>query len=261
MAARVFQLMNHQFPLPSDFEFDESSITDSDDLPAMDNFIHRTEVQAYASLLRAFIYNTNDLNKEKQNLIISLIKELKISNDDHNEVLAEIKNDEMVHLVREWKSFDNISSERGVKSPFPAVSASQQDQPLSSLSSVKYVQDPSVEPAEAASLNPLIGEKVYTRWEPDGPFIEGDIIEYDPAKDMYKVIYHANTPKAICDWIDLKEILPEGIEWEGIDPIPSTVEQNGQDSDNDNAEKVKISRKKSTMCTRTHESRKARKGK
>ncbi|KAL5059453.1 hypothetical protein RYX36_031057 [Vicia faba] len=115
--------------------------------------------------------------------------------------------------------------------------------------------------SSAASLDPLIGMQVYTRWSPGGPFIEGDIIQYDSAKDMYKVAYNANTPNEFCDWIDMKEILPPNVEWEGINHIgvPSTVEQNGQDSDNDNAEKVKISTKKSTMCSRSQGYRKTQK--
>ncbi|XP_050914341.1 protein EMSY-LIKE 3 [Lathyrus oleraceus] len=251
MAARVFQLMDQQFPLHSDSKFDEN-ITDSDVLHEIDNFIHRAEMQAYASVLRTFIYKTNDLNQEKQNLIISLLKELKISNDEHKEVLAEIKNDEMIHLVREWKSFDTFSPEKGIKSPFPTDSASQQDQPLSSLSSVESVQDPSVEPAKAAPKDPLIGKKVCTRWSsPNGPFYEADITEYDPAKGTYKVVYGANTPKEFYYWVDLKKILPEHVEWEGADHVPSTVEEN-EDSDNDNAEeKVKKGVKMSIRCTQT----------
>ncbi|XP_058782384.1 uncharacterized protein LOC131656795 isoform X3 [Vicia villosa] len=77
----------------------------------------------------------------------------------------------MIHLIRKWKSFDKFSPERSIKSPFPTVSASEQDQPLSSLSSVESVQDPSVQPAKAASL----------------------------------LIYAANTPKEFCKWIDLKK--------------------------------------------------------
>lgn len=63
-----------------------------------------------------------------------------------------------------------------------------QDQPLSSLSSVESVQDPSVEPAKAAPKDPLIGKKVCTRWSsPNGPFYEADITEYDPAKVILEV--------------------------------------------------------------------------
>lgn len=46
----------------SDSKFDEN-ITDSDVLHEIDNFIHRAEMQAYASVLRTFIYKTNDLNQ------------------------------------------------------------------------------------------------------------------------------------------------------------------------------------------------------
>ncbi|CAK8576244.1 unnamed protein product [Lathyrus sativus] len=84
----------------SDSESDVRSITDSDVLHEIDNFIHRAEVQAYTYVLHAFIYKANDIDQEKQDLIISLISELKISKDEHNEVLAEIKDDEMIHLVR-----------------------------------------------------------------------------------------------------------------------------------------------------------------
>ncbi|XP_058740435.1 protein EMSY-LIKE 3-like [Vicia villosa] len=112
-------------------------------------------------------------------------------------------------------------------------------------------QNPSMEPAKTSSVDPLIGKQVSTRWSPGGPFIDGDIIEYDPANGMYKVIYAANTPKEFSCWVDMKKILPEDIDWEGFDQVPSTVEQNGQDSDDDNAEKVNKSVKKITVCTQT----------
>lgn len=48
---------------------------------------------------------------------------------------------------------------------------------------MKSVQNPAVEPAKAASVDPLIGKKISTkRSEPDCPYYDAVITDYDPAK-------------------------------------------------------------------------------
>lgn len=39
-----------------------------------------------------------------------------------------------------------------------------------------------IEPAEAATFNPLIGRKVLTRWPEDNNFYEAVITDYNPAE-------------------------------------------------------------------------------
>lgn len=45
------------------------------------------------------------------------------------------------------------------------------------------------EPAEAASLDPLIGQKVMTRWPEDNNFYEAVITDYNPKEVLPKLLY------------------------------------------------------------------------
>lgn len=55
---------------------------------------------------------------------------------------------------------------------------------IAGLSSAKSVQDPSIEPAKAATLDPLIGKKVSIKWPElgnDNKFYDAKITDYEPA--------------------------------------------------------------------------------
>ncbi|KAF3325912.1 Protein EMSY-LIKE 3 [Carex littledalei] len=70
----------------------------------------------------------------------------------------------------------------------------------------------------AAPYNPLIGRKVRTRWPEDNSFYEAVITDYDAEKGLHALVYDMNTPNETWEWVNLKEISPEDIRWEGEDP-------------------------------------------
>ncbi|XP_027365601.1 protein EMSY-LIKE 3-like isoform X2 [Abrus precatorius] len=112
-----------------------------------------------------------------------------------------------------------------------------QGQSLPALSSVKSVQYTSAgptggrhftnrnsssalasnAPAEAASFDPLIGKKVWTRWPEDNHFYEAVITDYNAAEGRHALVYDINKANETWEWVDLKEISPEDIRWEGED--------------------------------------------
>ncbi|RLN05348.1 hypothetical protein C2845_PM13G09700 [Panicum miliaceum] len=73
-------------------------------------------------------------------------------------------------------------------------------------------------PPEGPQLNPLIGRKVMTRWPDDNSFYEAVITDYDAAKDFYALVYDMNTAHETWEWVDLKEMAPEDVKWEGEEP-------------------------------------------
>ncbi|MQM09856.1 hypothetical protein Taro_042738 [Colocasia esculenta] len=75
-----------------------------------------------------------------------------------------------------------------------------------------------VESAEAAKFDPLIGRKVLTRWPEDNNFYEAVITDYNPAEGLHALVYDINTKDETWEWVNLKEISPEDIRWEGEDP-------------------------------------------
>lgn len=72
--------------------------------------------------------------------------------------------------------------------------------------------------AETAAYDPLIGRKVMTRWPEDKNFYEAVITDFDQQQGLHALVYDINTNNETWEWVNLKEISPEDIRWEGMDP-------------------------------------------
>ncbi|KAG6590232.1 Protein EMSY-LIKE 3, partial [Cucurbita argyrosperma subsp. sororia] len=77
------------------------------------------------------------------------------------------------------------------------------------------------ENAEAATHEPLIGRKVWTRWPEDNSFYEAVITDYNHAEGRHALVYDINTAHETWEWVNLKEISPEDIRWEREDSVLS----------------------------------------
>lgn len=64
----------------------------------------------------------------------------------------------------------------------------------------------------------LIGRKVRIRWPEDNTFYEAVITQYDSLQGRHALVYYKDTPKETWEWVDLKEISPEDIRFDGEDP-------------------------------------------
>ncbi|KAF7837127.1 protein EMSY-LIKE 3 isoform X1 [Senna tora] len=246
----------------------------------METQIHNIEQEAYTSVLRAFKAQSDAITWEKESLITELRKELRVSDEEHRELLSRVNADDIIHRIREWRKARGLqpgtvtnAQPAHERIPSPTVSASRKKQktsqslaPLSlgapspvahpsiqpSSSTLRHgpppgaktkkpkssVQFPSTglagrtqatnrgssgafatnEPAEAASYNPFIGRKVWTRWPEDNHFYEAVITDYNPAEGRYALVYDMNTANETWEWVNLKEISPEDIRWEAEDP-------------------------------------------
>ncbi|GAB2266918.1 hypothetical protein Dimus_001907 [Dionaea muscipula] len=69
----------------------------------MESRIHHLEKEAYFSVLRAFKAQADAITWEKEGLITELRKELRVSDDEHRELLGRVNNDDVIHRVREWR--------------------------------------------------------------------------------------------------------------------------------------------------------------
>ncbi|KAK8628779.1 hypothetical protein V6N13_009362 [Hibiscus sabdariffa] len=250
----------------------------------MEAQIHLLEQEAYCSVLRAFKAQSDAITWEKEGLITELRKELRVSDDEHRELLTKVNADDIIRRIRDWRQAGGIQSTRLSVShpihsllPSPTVSASrkkqktsqsvtsiniagaiqileplmllvlklssldsnspQQGHSLPGLSSAKAMHYPSVsagsrqfnnrgfvggfpanEPAEGATFDPLIGRKVWTRWPEDNNFYEAVITDYNPSEGRHALVYDINTGNETWEWVDLKEISPDDIRWDGEDP-------------------------------------------
>ncbi|KAK8550633.1 hypothetical protein V6N12_039332 [Hibiscus sabdariffa] len=244
----------------------------------METQIHLIEQEAYCSILRAFKAQSDALTWEKESLITELRKELRVSDEEHRELLLRVNADDMIRRIREWRMASGLqpgmlstsqptldpvpsptvsgsckklktSASFSMGAPSPALHPSMQ-KPSSSSSrrglppgaksrkSKSLMQHPSRglpgrpqapnrtssaafatnEPAEAVPYDPLIGRKVWTRWPEDNHFYEAIITDYNRVEGRHALVYDINTADETWEWVNLKEISPEDIRWEGDDP-------------------------------------------
>ncbi|XP_011625434.1 protein EMSY-LIKE 3 isoform X2 [Amborella trichopoda] len=262
----------------------------------METEIHWIEQEAYGSVLRAFKAQADAITWEKEGLMSELRKELRVSDEEHRELLARVNADETIRRIREWRKSGGLqpgllgAAQPGHDpSPSPTVSASRKKQKtshqmpslslnapspnippqtvaasmhpsssaakrgavvgargkkpksgqtvpgVSSMKPLQYSSTPlagrgqvanrgssgalvASEPAEAAAFDPLIGRKVMTRWPEDNNFYEAVITDYNPKEGRHALVYDINTKRETWEWVNLKEICPEDITWEGEDP-------------------------------------------
>ncbi|KAK4481730.1 hypothetical protein RD792_012639 [Penstemon davidsonii] len=69
----------------------------------MESEIHNLEQIAYCAVLRAFKAQSDALTWEKEGLITELRKELRVSDDEHRELLTEVNADDLIRRIREWR--------------------------------------------------------------------------------------------------------------------------------------------------------------
>lgn len=226
----------------------------------MESQIHYLEQVAYSSVLRAFKAQSDALSWEKEGLITELRKELRVSDDEHRELLSKVNTDDIIIRIREWRTSGGtrtamLNIPQSIHDPIslsPTVSASRKRQktnlPLSlptqsfpGLGSGIQTPKPSPRyplvgrtprgmlsnhgsstialPNETSDVgttrDQLIGRKLRTRWPDDNNFYEAVIVDYNPVQGRHALLYNKNTPQESFEWVNLKEIPPEDIQWIG----------------------------------------------
>lgn len=241
----------------------------------MEAQIHQIEQEAYSSVLRAFKAQSDAITWEKESLITELRKELRVSDEEHRELLSRVNADDIIWRIREWRASGLQTSMRSSGSardplPSPTVSASRKKQKAShsvaplSMGAPSPALHPSMQPsssairrgpvpgvrgkkpktysttsfngrgpahvsgqgsafgaietAEVGNSDPLVGKKVWTRWPEDNSFYEAVITDYNRTGGHHALVYDINTADETWEWVNLKEISPEDLRWEGEDP-------------------------------------------
>ncbi|KAL5976878.1 hypothetical protein ACLOJK_021213 [Asimina triloba] len=101
----------------------------------METQIHQLEQEAYSSVLRAFKAQSDAITWEKESLITELRKELRVSDEEHRELLGRVNADDIIRRIREWRKgggvqpgFPSISQPVHEPIPSPTVSGSRKRQ-------------------------------------------------------------------------------------------------------------------------------------
>ncbi|XP_042513483.1 protein EMSY-LIKE 3-like isoform X4 [Macadamia integrifolia] len=104
----------------------------------METQIHQLEQEAYSSVLRAFKAQSDAITWEKESLITELRKELRVSDEEHRELLGRVNADDIIRRIREWRQAGGhqtglLSNAQPVHDsiPSPSVSASRKKQKTS----------------------------------------------------------------------------------------------------------------------------------
>ncbi|XP_054817175.1 protein EMSY-LIKE 3-like isoform X1 [Prosopis cineraria] len=85
----------------------------------MEAQIHQLEQEAYSSVLRAFKAQADAITWEKESLITELRKELRLSNEEHRELLGRVNADDVIRRIREWRQASG--HQPGLKSTGQAI--------------------------------------------------------------------------------------------------------------------------------------------
>ncbi|KAG4398194.1 hypothetical protein GLYMA_10G296332v4 [Glycine max] len=129
----------------------------------METQIHNIAQEAYTSVLRAFKAQSDAITWEKESLITELRKELRVSDEEHRELLSRVNADDIIHRIREWRKGNGlqpgtVSTAQKVhdRNTSPTVSASHKKQKTSksvaslSLGALSPAVDPSMQPSSFA---------------------------------------------------------------------------------------------------------------
>ncbi|KAL3828148.1 hypothetical protein ACJIZ3_016950 [Penstemon smallii] len=74
----------------------------------MEAKIHLIEKEAYISVLRAFRSQSDAITWEKESLITELRKELRVSDEEHRELISRVNSDDVVCRIREWRKVKGL---------------------------------------------------------------------------------------------------------------------------------------------------------
>ncbi|KAJ3677657.1 hypothetical protein LUZ60_003381 [Juncus effusus] len=180
-------------------------------IPNQQKNIHGLERDAYTAVLRAFKAQGDSITWDKENLITDLRRELRVSDEEHRELLTIVNSDD-VSARPTGGPATSASRKRHIPSsappPIPLLSGSRSKKPKPDSSNLLGVNGVMENPTS------LIGRKVRIRWPKDNIFYEAVIKEYDPHKGTHALVYYIGTAKEAWEWIDLKEIAQKDIRWD-----------------------------------------------
>ncbi|KAL0837892.1 hypothetical protein Bca101_089782 [Brassica carinata] len=196
----------------------------------MEAQIHLLEQEAYTAVLRAFKAQSDAISWDKESLITDLRRELRVSDDEHRELLSRVNKDDTIQRIRDWRQGgeSQVPSRHATNQgfdvvPSPTFSASRKKQkPFQSYPSFGAAGNRSFNSRVVSggisaneSAEALIGRKVWTKWPEDNNFYEAIITQYNAAEGRHALVYDIHAANETWEWVDLKEIPPEDIRWDG----------------------------------------------
>ncbi|KAL2923831.1 Protein EMSY-LIKE 3 [Bienertia sinuspersici] len=206
----------------------------------MEHQIHHLEKEAYFAVLRAFKAQSDAISWDKEGLITELRKELRVSDDEHREVLVRVNNDDIICRIREWRKGDHqtLSTSHPINDLSSTTPSSRKKQrTVQSLPThgappstgaggprgrkprqFPYSNHSALESTMPGRGAELVGRKVLTRWPDDNHFYEAVISRYNASDGRHELVYGSHTTEESFEWVNLMEIPSEDIRWVNEDP-------------------------------------------
>lgn len=212
----------------------------------LESEVHLVEQEAYTGVLRAFKVQSDALSWEKESLISELRKELRVSDEEHRELLNKVNEDGAIRRMRELRQGGETQSglhrgSRVLHDGEPGTAAKRQRPSHLFSSHSSGLQSPVMPPHSVPpsakwgpssaskgkkakpmtpvglpSMDPtsLISRKVFTRWPDDNNFYEATITRYNPATGEHALVYDMGKPTETWESVRLSDMAPEDIRWD-----------------------------------------------
>lgn len=215
----------------------------------LESQVHLVEQEAYTGVLRAFKVQSDALSWEKESLISELRKELRVSDEEHRELLNKVNEDGAIRRMRELRQGGGTPSglhrgsrflhdgepgptakrqrpshlmpshSSGLQSPVMSSHSVPSSSKWGPSSASRGKRAKSTTPLALPSMDPtsLISRKVFTRWPDDNNFYEATITRYNPATGEHALVYDMGKTTETWESVRLCDMAPEDIRWERDD--------------------------------------------
>ncbi|MED6147676.1 hypothetical protein PIB30_045985 [Stylosanthes scabra] len=208
----------------------------------MEAQIHQLEQEAYSSVLRAFKAQADAITWEKESLMSELRKELRLSNEEHRELLSRVNADDVIRRIREWRQAGGHQPAVGStgpalhdSNPSPTVSAPHKKAKITpsgatrslGVPSSSFHPQPLTTPNQPSSSGPkrgsVPGSKGKKQKPGQMPPAASSMKQYPSGRGgrnqgLHNLVYDMGSANETWEWVNLSEISPEDIQWVGEDP-------------------------------------------
>ncbi|KAL1351372.1 hypothetical protein HN51_015289 [Arachis hypogaea] len=202
----------------------------------MDTLIHQIEKEAYSHVLLAFKCQSDVLTWEKADLMVELRKELRVSDDEHTQLLTQVNTNSTIHQIREWRKTSCYKPAQHVHddSLHSTISSSPKKHNSSSQPgsySLKNVQHRPA--ASSAGGRIIINGSSYSVVPPKKPIRE-EAIAGKARNEIHEagiainkapmgkngLYYDSGEANEMEEWVNLNKMRAEDTEWENEEGRP-----------------------------------------
>ncbi|XP_015969349.1 protein EMSY-LIKE 3-like isoform X3 [Arachis duranensis] len=193
----------------------------------MDTLIHQIEKEAYSHVLLAFKCQSDVLTWEKADLMVELRKELRVSDDEHTQLLTQVNTNSTIHQIREWRKTSCYKPAQHV----------HDDSLHSTISSSPKKHNSSSQPHRAAAPSAggriIINGSSYSVVPPKKPIRE-EAIAGKARNEIHEagiainkapmgkngLYYDSGEANEMEEWVNLNKMRAEDTEWENEEGRP-----------------------------------------